>query len=102
MFRIMAELCLKGSSIMLGSFCPILLRIYPMPVSMSWFFKKLPIFISGEKTKCHSRMYDVHLLQMVYSKQQTYQVPDKGKRQPAFYRNKLTKKSDDYFKIITI
>lgn len=89
MLRIMAELCLKGSSIMLGSFCPVLLRIYPIPVSMSCFFKKLPIFISREKTKCHSRMYEVHLLQMVYSKQKTYQVPDKGKRQPAFCRNML-------------
>lgn len=89
MLRIIAELYLKGSNIMLGSFCPVLLRIYPIPVGMTWFFNKLSIFISREKTKCHSRMYEVHLLQMVYSKQQAYQVPDKGKRPPAFYRSML-------------
>lgn len=60
MLSIMVELCLKGSSIMLGSFCTISLRIYPIPISMSWFFNKLSIFISREKTKCHFRMYEVH------------------------------------------
>lgn len=49
MLSIMVELCLKGSSIMLGSFCTISLRMYPTPISMSWLFNKLSIFISRGK-----------------------------------------------------
>lgn len=86
MLNIMAELCLKGGSPVLGSFCTISFRMYLIPISMSWLFNKLSIFLSREKTKCHFKMYDVHPLQMVYLRQQTWQVPGKGKRQPALCR----------------